>query len=61
MIRFTNRLTGTLMLVSPEREAEYRAAGHHPAPEASAPEEARPAAVPKTAKRPRKAAKQKEG
>ena len=28
MIEFKNRLTGTLMAVSPEREAEYLAAGH---------------------------------
>lgn len=28
MIEFKNRLTGTLMTVVPEREAEYLAAGH---------------------------------
>lgn len=28
MIKFKNRLTGTLMAVAPEREAEYLAAGH---------------------------------
>ena len=28
MIEFKNRLTGTLMAVTPEREAEYLAAGH---------------------------------
>ena len=28
MIKFRNRLTGTLMAVAPEREAEYLAAGH---------------------------------
>ena len=28
MIEFKNRLTGTLMTVAPEREAEYLAAGH---------------------------------
>jgi hypothetical protein len=28
MIEFKNRLTGTLMVVAPEREAEYLAAGH---------------------------------
>lgn len=28
MIEFKNRLTGTLMAVAPEREAEYPAAGH---------------------------------
>ena len=28
MIEFENRLTGTLMAVAPEREAEYLAAGH---------------------------------
>lgn len=28
MIEFKNRLTGTLMPVAPEREAEYLAAGH---------------------------------
>lgn len=28
MIEFKNRLTGTLMAVAPEREAEYLAAGH---------------------------------
>lgn len=28
MIEFKNRLTGTLMAVAPEREAEYMAAGH---------------------------------
>lgn len=28
MIEFKNRLTGTLMAVDPEREAEYLAAGH---------------------------------
>lgn len=29
MIEFKNRLTGTLMAVAPEREAEYLAAGHN--------------------------------
>lgn len=28
MVEFKNRLTGTLMAVVPEREAEYLAAGH---------------------------------
>lgn len=28
MIEFKNRLTGTLMAVTPEREAEYLAEGH---------------------------------
>lgn len=28
MIEFKNRMTGTLMAVAPEREAEYLAAGH---------------------------------
>lgn len=28
MIEFKNRLTGTLMAVAPEREAEYLEAGH---------------------------------
>lgn len=28
MIEFKNCLTGTLMAVAPEREAEYLAAGH---------------------------------
>ena len=28
MIEFKNRLTGTLMAVAPDREAEYLAAGH---------------------------------
>ena len=28
MIEFKNRLTGTMMAVAPEREAEYLAAGH---------------------------------
>ena len=28
MIEFKNRLTGALMAVAPEREAEYLAAGH---------------------------------
>lgn len=28
MIEFNNRLTGTLMAVAPEREAEYLAEGH---------------------------------
>lgn len=28
MIEFKNRLTGTLIAVAPEREAEYLAAGH---------------------------------
>lgn len=28
MIEFKNRLTGTLMAVAPEREAEYLVAGH---------------------------------
>ena len=28
MIEFKNSLTGTLMAVAPEREAEYLAAGH---------------------------------
>ena len=31
MIEFINRLTGTVMYVSEERAAEYRAAGHKPA------------------------------
>ena len=39
MIEFKNRLTGTLMAVAPEREAEYLAAGHTrvDAPAATAP------------------------
>ena len=39
MIEFKNRLTGTLMTVAPEREAEYLAAGHTrvDAPAAAAP------------------------
>ena len=38
MIEFKNRLTGTLMAVAPEREAEYLAAGHtRVAPPAAAP------------------------
>ncbi len=41
MIEFKNRLTGTLMAVAPEREAEYLAAGHTlvnvPEPEAEPP------------------------
>ena len=28
MVEFKNRLTGTLMAVAPEREAEYLVAGH---------------------------------
>ena len=28
MVEFKNRLTGTLMAVAPEREAEYLSAGH---------------------------------
>lgn len=28
MVEFKNRLTGTLMAVAPEREAEYLAEGH---------------------------------
>lgn len=28
MIEFKNRMTGTLMAVAPEREAEYLVAGH---------------------------------
>ena len=28
MVEFKNRLTGTMMAVAPEREAEYLAAGH---------------------------------
>ena len=39
MVEFKNRLTGTLMAVAPEREAEYLAAGHTrvDAPAAAAP------------------------
>lgn len=39
MIEFKNHLTGTLMAVAPEREAEYLAAGHTrvDAPAAAAP------------------------
>ena len=39
MIEFKNRLTGTLMAVAPEREAEYLAEGHTrvDAPAAAAP------------------------
>lgn len=39
MIEFKNRLTGTLMAVAPEREAEYLAEGHTrvDAPAATAP------------------------
>ena len=37
MIEFKNRLTGTLMAVAPEREAEYLVAGHtHVDPPAAA-------------------------
>lgn len=68
MIRFINRLTGSLMLVAPEREAEYLSAGHMLAeePQETAQETAQeteqpPKAAPAPGKRPRKPAKQKEG
>ena len=45
MIEFKNRLTGTLMAVAPEREAEYLAAGHtRVAPPAAAAPARQPAA-----------------
>lgn len=31
MIKFINRITGTVMLVSEDRAEEYKAAGHKPA------------------------------
>lgn len=46
MVKFKNRLTGTLMAVAPEREAEYLAAGHtrvNPSAAASAEQPAAPA------------------
>lgn len=63
MIEFRNRLTGTLMAVAPEREAEYLAAGHtrvdppaaaparQPAEEPAAKQPAAPATKKKTAAR----------
>lgn len=52
MIEFKNRLTGTLMAVAPEREAEYLAAGHTRVVDTPAAPEKAPAA-----KTPRPAAK----
>lgn len=47
MIEFKNRLTGTLMAVAPEREAEYLAAGHtRVAPPAAAAPASQPAEEP---------------
>lgn len=47
MIEFKNRLTGTLMAVAPEREAEYLAAGHtRVAPPAAAAPARQPAEEP---------------
>lgn len=64
MIEFKNRLTGTLMAVAPEREAEYLAAGHtrvdppaaaapasQPAEESAAKQTAAPATKKKAAAR----------
>ena len=53
MIEFKNRLTGTLMAVAPEREAEYLAAGHTrvDAPAAAAKQTAAPAPKKKAAAR----------
>lgn len=60
MIEFKNRLTGTLMAVAPEREAEYLAAGHTrvdpPAAAAPAKQPAEEPAAKQTAEEP--AAKQ---
>ncbi len=58
MIEFKNRLTGTLMAVAPEREAEYLAAGHTRVdpPAAAAEQPAAPAEKP-AAKTPCPAAK----
>lgn len=50
MIRLVNRLTGTLMLVAPEREAEYLAAGHSMLAGADVPPAAKEKASPATAK-----------
>lgn len=56
MIEFKNRLTGTLMAVAPEREAEYLAAGHtrvdSPAAAAPARQTAEEPAEEPTAKQP---------
>lgn len=47
MIEFKNRLTGTLMAVAPEREAEYLAAAHtRVAPPAAAAPARQPAEEP---------------
>ena len=47
MIEFKDRLTGTLMAVAPEREAEYLAAGHtRVAPPAAAAPARQPAEEP---------------
>ena len=55
MIEFKNRLTGTLMAVAPEREAEYLVAGHtrvdSPAAAAPARQTAAPAPKKKAAAR----------
>lgn len=69
MIEFKNRLTGTLMAVAPEREAEYLAAGHtrvdppaaaaparQPAEEPAAKQTAAPAPKKKAAPAPKKKA-----
>lgn len=59
MIEFKNRLTGTLMAVAPEREAEYLAVGHTRVVDTPAAPEKAPAAPEKApaAKAPRPAAK----
>lgn len=60
MVKFINRLTGTVMWVADDRVEEYRAAGHRPAadpkPEipAQEPEPEKPAQVPKRRKTTRK-------
>lgn len=54
MAEFVNSLTGTRMWVAPEREAEYRLAGHRPVDDSGA--GAKPTPAP-ARKAPRAAAK----
>jgi len=42
MVKFINRLTGSVMWVADDRVDEYKAAGHKPAASGTKPAEAKP-------------------
>ena len=50
MVKFINRITGTVMWVAEDRAEEYKAAGHKPAAKPAEKPAAKPAAKPASKK-----------